>query len=304
MKRLTGRRASGFTLVEILFVMAIFGIVVGAVYSLYITHQKTDYVQEDLIDLQQNLRIAMDSITRDMRMAGMLVPLGTNPLANGSLNNYSTSLQINTASASGQFARIARSKTTAAFDTFSTSVDSLESFDALIGSGTGTVNVRLIRPLSRSNPVSSMETYLVLSPPPDSNRGGPTVALKRPLGGTFTAGIGIDTGDVIAVASGTAPPAGSDNIVYSLFACPDAPAVNCLGRAVNGDAPLPVAGNITSLRFSYLYDDGTEGNNPADPTTIRSVRVTIAGETAATSALSNGPKRRQITSVIKLRNKR
>jgi len=71
----SARRTSGFTLVEILVVMTIFGVVIGAVYSLYLTHQKTAYVQEDVVDLQQNLRIAMDSITRDMRMAGMLVPI-------------------------------------------------------------------------------------------------------------------------------------------------------------------------------------------------------------------------------------
>ncbi len=292
------RGASGFTLVEILFVIAIFGIVIGAVYSLYLTNQKTAYVQEDLVDLQQNLRIAMDSITRDMRMAGTLVPLGTNPLANGSLNNYSTSVQINTASASGQFARVARSKSAATFTVFSTSVDSPESVDALTGAG-GAGNVRLIRPGNRSNPVSP-DTYLVLYPNA-TNRSGPTVAMKRPDGTAFLAGAGADAGDIIAAASGTSA---YDTIVYSLAPCTDPPSLQCLKRDVNGGTSDDIASNISSLRFSYLYDDGTEGNNPSDPATIRSVRVTITGRTAATSALSGGPKTRQITSVIKLRNKR
>ncbi|TWJ32435.1 PilW family protein [Geobacter argillaceus] len=304
----SARRTSGFTLVELLAVMAIFGVVIGAVYSLYLTHQKTAYIQEDLVDLQQNLRIAMDSITRDMRMAGILVPLGTNPLANGSLNNYSTSVQINTASAAGQFARVAKSKVTAAFSTFSTSVDAPESIDGLIGAGA--VNVRLIRPTDKSNPVSGMGTYLVLNA---ANRSGPSIALALPGGGTFSSGVGIDAGDIIAMAGppvppGTAPPAGNDAIVYSLIPCPDSPSITCLARAVNqATSPEVIASNISSLRFSYLYEDGTEDNNPADATSIaaiRSVRVTITGETSVTSALSEGPKTRQITSVIKLRNKR
>lgn len=308
-------RAPGFTLVEILVVMAIFGVVIGAVYSLYLTHQKTAYVQDDLVDLQQNLRIAMDSITRDIRMAGMLVPPNDpvtnaklNPLDKGAFNSYSTSVQINTASSAGQFARIARSKVTAAFSTFSTSVDAPESVDALTGAGA--VNVRLIRPNNRSNPVSGMDTYLVLNA---ANSNGPSVTLKRPGGATFTAGVGIDAGDIIAVAGPpvpstpptTDPPAGYDTIVYSLIPCPESPSVKCLARAVNQAAtPEVIAGNISSLHFSYLYDDGSEDKNPADPATIRSVRVTIAGETSATSTLSEGPKQRQITSVIKLRNKR
>jgi prepilin-type N-terminal cleavage/methylation domain-containing protein len=300
------RRTSGFTLVELLVVMAIFGIVIGAVYSLYITHQKTSYIQEDLVDLQQNLRIAMDSITRDMRLAGILVPLGTNPLANGSLNNYSTSVQINTASATGQFARIAKSKTAATFTIFSTSVDSPESVDAL----TGAASVRLIRPSNRSNPVSP-DTFLVLKP---SNRNGPSVSLARPGDVAFSPGISIDAGDIIAVAG---PPAGAtippgccdssvcDAIAYSLISCPDSPSLKCLARAVNQAAtPDVIASNISSIRFSYLYDDGTENKTPADPAAIRSVRVTITGQTAATSTLSEGPKTRQITSIIKLRNKR
>lgn len=298
MMRSTKRGVSGFTLVEILFVIAIFGIVIGAVYSLYLTNQKTAYVQEDLVDLQQNLRIAMDSITRDTRMAGTLVPLGINPLANGSLNNYSTSMQINTASATGQFARVARSKTAATFTIFSTSVDSPESVDALAGAGAG--NVRLIRPSNRSNPVSP-DAYLVLYPNA-TNRSGPTVAMKRPGGTPFLAGTGADAGDIIAAASGTSA---YDTIVYSLAPCTDPPSLQCLKRVVNGGTSDDVASNISSLSFSYLYDDGSaEGNNPSDPATIRSVRVTITGRTAATSALSGGPKTRQITSVIKLRNKR
>ena len=114
--------------------------------------------------------------------------------------------------------------------------------------------------------------------------------------------------DMIAVTPvipGTPPPDDFDSIVYSLISCPDSPSVKCLGRAVNATTPEVIAGNISSIRFSYLYDDGTtENKNPVDPATVRSVRVTITGQTAETSALSGGPKTRQITSIVKLRNKR
>jgi len=299
---LSGMGKRGFTVVEIIVVIAIFGILMTAVYSLYLTHQRSAFTQEDIIEVQQNLRSAMDTITRDLRMAGILVPQGTNPLASGS----PTSLQINTASAGGHFARVTQDVVTTGLDNFfSTNVDSPESVDGLVG--TGVVNVRLIRPIDKSNPVGATSTYLILK---STTRSGPSVEVQKPGVGNFPAGISINKGDVIAmtgppVPPTTAPPAGFDSIVYSLTACSDSPTLSCLARTVNQATPEIIASNIKSINFSYLYDDGSEDSIfPTDPTTIRGVRVTITGETAATALLSGGPKTRQMTSIIKLRNKR
>ena len=69
----TSNDTKGFTLVEILMVLTIFGVIMGAVYSLFISNQRTAYTQDEVSDMQMNLRIAMDSVVRDLRMAGMLV---------------------------------------------------------------------------------------------------------------------------------------------------------------------------------------------------------------------------------------
>src|SRR5574341_1873842 len=74
MKITIHKNRSGFTLIEVLIVAAMLGIVMGAIYSLYVTHQRTAYTQEEEVDVQQNLRIAMDSISRDIRMSGFLIP--------------------------------------------------------------------------------------------------------------------------------------------------------------------------------------------------------------------------------------
>jgi len=67
------RQKCGYSLVELLVTMVIFAIFSGAVYSLYITQLKTAYSREDTMDVQQNVRIAMDRLTRDIRMAGLFV---------------------------------------------------------------------------------------------------------------------------------------------------------------------------------------------------------------------------------------
>ena len=61
---------TGFTLVELLVAIAIFGIASAAIYATY-QHQQDSYLaQEQVADLQQNLRAAMFSVTQDLKMAG------------------------------------------------------------------------------------------------------------------------------------------------------------------------------------------------------------------------------------------
>ncbi len=74
MRRPVFNEEHGFTLIEILIVLAMFGVVMGVLYSLYVTHQRSAYTQDEVADVQQNLRIATDSITRDIQMAGFLIP--------------------------------------------------------------------------------------------------------------------------------------------------------------------------------------------------------------------------------------
>jgi len=67
------RYQNGFTLIELLMVILILGLVMGSVYSLYVTSQRTATVQDDVVDVQQNLRVATESISRDVRHAGFLI---------------------------------------------------------------------------------------------------------------------------------------------------------------------------------------------------------------------------------------
>jgi type IV pilus assembly protein PilW len=76
------RNNRGFTLVELMVAMAISLIVMGSIYSVYQTQQKSYILQEQVSAMQQNLRAGMTMLTRDIRMAGYNpIPLGsTNPL--------------------------------------------------------------------------------------------------------------------------------------------------------------------------------------------------------------------------------
>jgi type IV pilus assembly protein PilW len=62
--------ARGFTLVEILVAIAISGFVLAALYTAFLAQQRLFHVNEQVAEMQQNLRGAALLMTRDIRMAG------------------------------------------------------------------------------------------------------------------------------------------------------------------------------------------------------------------------------------------
>ena len=60
----------GFTLVELLVAMAITGIVAGAIFTAFQSQQKSYITQDQVTEMQQNLRAGMGLMVREIRMAG------------------------------------------------------------------------------------------------------------------------------------------------------------------------------------------------------------------------------------------
>lgn len=65
----TGKR-KGFSLVELLVAMSLSGIIVSAVYGLFIHQNKSLIVQGQVTENQQNIRSAMEIMGMDLKMAG------------------------------------------------------------------------------------------------------------------------------------------------------------------------------------------------------------------------------------------
>jgi prepilin-type N-terminal cleavage/methylation domain-containing protein len=60
----------GVTLIELLIALGISSILVAALYRTFIGQQKTYIVQDQVVDMQQNVRVAINKMMRDVRMAG------------------------------------------------------------------------------------------------------------------------------------------------------------------------------------------------------------------------------------------
>ncbi len=84
---------AGFTITELLVYVALFGVVVSAFYSLFITNLKSYSSQENTIEMTQDLRGAMDVMVREIRMAGY-DPLGAGGIGfvDDAKDNYDSDL--------------------------------------------------------------------------------------------------------------------------------------------------------------------------------------------------------------------
>lgn len=60
----------GFTLVELLIAMAVGGIVMAAVMTSFLSQHNVYLAQDEVVEMQQNARVAMDMLVRDIQSAG------------------------------------------------------------------------------------------------------------------------------------------------------------------------------------------------------------------------------------------
>jgi type IV pilus assembly protein PilW len=63
-------RSRGFTLVELLAAIFIAAILMAGLYSVFVSQQEAYSAQERIAEMNQNIRAAMDLMTREIRLAG------------------------------------------------------------------------------------------------------------------------------------------------------------------------------------------------------------------------------------------
>ena len=63
-------RQKGLTLIELLVAMTITGILGAGIYRTFTGQQHTYEVQDQVVDMQQNVRMAIGRMTRELRMGG------------------------------------------------------------------------------------------------------------------------------------------------------------------------------------------------------------------------------------------
>ncbi len=90
------KQVRGASLLELLVALAITGVVTLAVFKAYISQHRHYIVQEDVTDIQQNARAAIDEIIRHVRMAGHDLPMGLAAISPSNTNPDTLTLTYHT----------------------------------------------------------------------------------------------------------------------------------------------------------------------------------------------------------------
>jgi len=109
----------GVTLVELMVTLAIFGLIISAMYNMFTFQQKSYSVQDNVTVMQQNVRVGLDYMVKEIRMAGY-IPEGIPPNSSSPSND---TLPGSPFTADGVSESIEEAKDTANAITFQADID-------------------------------------------------------------------------------------------------------------------------------------------------------------------------------------
>jgi prepilin-type N-terminal cleavage/methylation domain-containing protein len=297
----------GFSLVEILVVLVVMGLVVAAVYATFLSTQRQAYTQEAVVEVQQNLRAALDYMVKDIRMAEFMTPSDETALVsapaqmliddNGD-SDYDDAderpiLSLVSATSMHGYARVTGVTAAGASLELDVAPNMMQQF----ADGD---KVRIFRPVDL---VPATNIYPVTGTPSDNQ-----VVLDI-SGGGYVAG-SVAAGDLlVCLPEGAGTGDFPLQIDYQLVDDPSADAnMNQLQRRVMDrdgntvEAFQLIASNISGIALNYLDDSG---NETTDLEEVVAIEITMTARTDATkTGQSNysGVKERSLSTTVKIHN--
>ena len=280
------KRSRGVSLIELLVALVISAIIIAGIYRTFIRQQKTYTVQEQVVDMQQNVRLAVGQMMREIRQAGF--------------GNVSMSMTA----ASGPHGLT---------HVFNPNIPDPGSLTIVTATTESATLLDILSPkkikVDNNVPFSSgyfsiggVETHATDGNPPvqdTDNRW--IVTLKQ--------------GRNILNFHPTPPDFAAITKVYGIRwvtyrydpGNPLDPSDDTIKRSESGKGEQVLADNIESLQFRYYTSstDETGTDAPPDPDAIQRIRVTVTARTGVPDrdfGSGDGYRRRQITSYIKVRN--
>ncbi|MGZ6347171.1 MAG: hypothetical protein ACXWNC_06340, partial [Anaerolineales bacterium] len=267
-------------LIELLVALSVSGILIAGAYRTFVSQQHTYAVQDQVVDMQQNIRLAINRMTRELRMAGFGGG-GVDSWANGEFFKHGAVYGFGNVVNPG------------AGDT---SITVFEGFETLIRT-TLSLNANTAANSIFVNDVSSFDTanrkYISIN-------GSEVHHISNiNAGNKELQFLGWDklTTDHLAGE----PVYLLQAITYSIGMFDGK---SCLLRNDHLGGPAqPVAENVESLRFAYFDVNGNPTANSAD---IRMIQVTVVARSDQVdpelAKAGDGFRRRTLTSNLQLRN--
>jgi type IV pilus assembly protein PilW len=266
------KKGKGLTLIELLIALAISAILIAAIYRTFIGQQKSYTVQEQVADMQQNVRVAISKMMREIRMAGFGSISDVLDLPGG-VNNFSHEVNpegTNKITIVGGFRQIRQDNGDPI------TVDSASGTQVTLNYATDAFDGAKHKFIS----IGGIESNTVQS------RDGAKLTLDNPL--------------KLSHPTGT-PIFKIQAITYDLGLSDGKPVLRRNENTDGGSQPL--AENIENVQFEYF---DANGNPTAIPANIRMIRVTVIARTGMSDPEfkggAGGYRRRTIASNVLLRN--
>ncbi len=269
---------NGFSIVEVLIAVSILSLVLAGLYNLFNSQVRSFEAQRDVSITQRDIRASLSLLERDIRMAGLGVPRGNNPVAalqDGIAGDPAAPDSISTNFSPGPISYL------------TSSIVASPGTDNLIWVASVT-DFRVGDPINiiNNDDNSLIGAYIV--------NAVDTVNGQLSLNADPSAA-GIDVGDFVARDFKT--------IAYSV-------ALNAgTGRRElirnDGTVQSVIIDGVVDLQLSYILDDGSELSAPADLSDIRLVRIDITAQTIKQAAQLGGQQiPREIVTIVPVKNVR
>jgi len=260
----------GVTLIELLIALVMSSLLTAALYQVFIGQQKIYMVQEQVVDVQQNVRVAINRMMSEIRMAGFGNIENVLDLVGG-VNGFSQVITPapNKITIVGGFKQIRRDNGSPIL------ISSVSGNTIKLNYATDEFDGSAHRFIS----IGGIESSTVLQRDVRVLTLGSNLKLNHP-----------ENTPIFKIQA----------ITYTTGLSNDIPVLKRNENTKGGAQPL--ADNIESIQFEYL---DAQGKPTANPTNIRMVKVTVTARTKMSDPDfkgGDGYRRRQIASNIYIRN--
>ncbi len=289
--------SNGVTLIELLIALVISAILVAGIYRTFINQQRSYATQEQVADMQQNVRVAINRMIREIRMAGFG---GKNENTNGSNDIITVFGNVN------------------GFTNIINAVDNSPRADNVGNSDEITVVAAYKQIATIAADVNAGSKTLTVNYPPGGTQFDDITRKYMCINGRYNYEVVPAVGNPITLAKPAAlneshvagePVFLMRAIRYGLRV--DSKGVPVLFRDLYPNTANTqrdsVAEYIEDLQFRYVLADTTEVDVPANPQDVRGVRITIQARTRLSDPElkeGGGFRKRTLNTYVDLRNLR
>jgi len=240
-------RSRGFTLIELMISIALFGLIAAGAMSLVMSGARTQTHSARVDVAQSSLRAAVDFITRDVLSASAGAPAGTLTLSSGTIN----AISLNNNATGDNSSDI--------LDLYTVDGTTAAQLSSAVGASATSLPITYLQ--ATSGPTGQFLTTLPYTANVQVFDINSKTATVVSLGGVSSSALTVGALPIGFAAYSYVMP--SRHIVYSVstaaFASATTSNASMLMMSINGSAAQPLAEGVEDMQIAYGFDNDGDG---------------------------------------------